>query len=141
MTEQIFLAVPKGHPFASRTNISLSEASEEQFVSLKPGSNLRNITDFYCSAAGFIPKVIFESDDPAMVRGLIYAGLGVAFIPEISWGGSTSPYMTMIKIIEPDCRRNLELSWSPDHYLSKCALLFRDFAIDFFAKCGPVSDE
>lgn len=134
--EEIFLAVPVEHPLAKRTKIQLSEVAGDNFISLKPGQGLREITDKFCQYAGFTPQIIFESDDPATVRGLIRAGQGIAFIPAITWGGSTGSSMKLLHIEEPACERTISLSYNVERYLPQAALLFRQFAIDYFAKLG-----
>lgn len=137
VTEEIFLAVPKGHALADRSSIALSEAAHEHFIGLRHGHSLRETTDDYCHMAGFKPKHIFESDDPATVRGLIRAGQGVAFIPAVSWEGSTGPDISLVPIHTPICQRTIGISWRGDHYLSRAALVFREFTIEFF---GNASD-
>ena len=37
-----------------------------------------------CHAAGFEPRVSFESDDYQTVQGLVAAGVGVALIPQLA---------------------------------------------------------
>jgi DNA-binding transcriptional LysR family regulator len=37
-----------------------------------------------CHAAGFEPRVSFESDDYQTVQGLVATGVGVALIPELA---------------------------------------------------------
>ncbi|MDP4144235.1 MAG: LysR family transcriptional regulator [Bacillota bacterium] len=132
MTEEIFLAVPVNHPLASRNSIRLSEASNEKFISLEKGKDLRKITDYLCYSAGFIPNVIFESDDPATVRGLIKAGQGVAFIPSISWRDAKSSHITLLHIEDPICKRTIHLSWPEDRYMKQTVRLFRDFTVNYF---------
>lgn len=132
MTESIFLAVPNNHPLAHRESIKLSEVSNESFIHLKPGNALREITDNFCKISGFIPHIIFESDDPATVRGLIKAGQGVGFIPAISWGGTTGPAVTLLKIEEPICERTIVLSWGVNRYQSQAVKMFQQFTIDYF---------
>ncbi|WP_416100910.1 LysR substrate-binding domain-containing protein [Clostridium carboxidivorans] len=134
ITEEIFLAVPIEHPLAKRSSIKLTEVANDGFISLRRGKKLREITDTFCSYAGFTPHVIFESDDPATVRGLIRAGQGVAFIPAVSWGGSTGSSMVLLHIEEPVCRRTISLTYKAERYLPKAARLFRQFTIDYFAK-------
>lgn len=139
LSEEILLAVPESHPLAAKTSISLKEVENESFISLKPGTNLRELTDRFCHNAGFNPNVVFESDDPATVRGLIKAGLGLAFIPEISWGGAIVPSTALLHIEDPLCYRTLKLYWLRDKYLPKSAELFKDFLIDFFHKVEKIS--
>jgi len=138
LTEEIFLAVPIEHRLAKRTSIHLSEVSEEGFINLKYGKALRDRTDSFCKYAGFSPHIIFESDDPATVRGLIRAGQGIAFIPAISWGGSTGSSMVLLHIDEPECMRSIELSWTEERYLPRAARLFRKFTIDYFTELSNI---
>lgn len=132
--EEIFLAVPVEHPLAKRTSVHLSEVAGDDFISLKAGQSLRELTDSFCQYAGFTPHIIFESDDPSTVRGLIRAGQGIAFIPAITWGGATGTSMKLLHIEEPVCERTLSLSYTVERYLPQAARLFRQFAIDYFAK-------
>lgn len=134
ITEKFFLAVPYNHPLAKRTGIKLEEVSRENFISLKPGNAIREITDNFCQLAGFTPRVIFESDNPATVRGLISAGQGVGFIPAVSWCYTKSSPVRLLEIEEPLCNRTLGISLIEQHYHSDVVLLFHQFTIDYFKK-------
>ena len=132
LTEEIFLAVPNHHPLANKKEISLQEASSEGFIQLKSGNALRELCDNFCKMAGFTPHVLYESDDPSTVRGLIKIGQGVGFIPAISWGGTTGSSVTLLKIKDPVCTRTIGLSWIEDRYHSNIVNAFRDYTIKFF---------
>lgn len=108
-TEQIYLAVPHGHPFAARAGISLDEAADEGFISLMGSRQLRHICDRYCREAGFAPKIIFESDSPAAVQNMIAANMGVGFWPEFTWGAVDPLRVALVPITVPLCRRDLIL--------------------------------
>ncbi|GCE21966.1 LysR family transcriptional regulator [Dictyobacter kobayashii] len=133
LTEDIFLAVPPTHPLAKRSHIHLQEVADEAFISLKAGHSLRALTDTFCQQAGFRPKILFESDEPSTIRGLIRAEQGVAFAPAISWQGSVGPAVIHVPISEPKCQRLIGLSWNTDRSLSLAVRQFREFVIDYFA--------
>lgn len=133
LTEDIVLAVPSMHPFAERSHVHLQEVANEAFVSLKPGHSLRELTDSFCQQMGFRPKILFESDEPSTIRGLIKAGQGIAFVPAISWRGSVGSAVSHVPISEPKCQRTIGLSWSTDRSLSLAARHFRQFVVDYFA--------
>lgn len=80
-TEPLVLVVPQDHPLATLTRVSLSAASEEPFVSVREGYGMRTILETLSSAAGFTPRIAFEGDDLATLRGLVSAGLGVCLAP------------------------------------------------------------
>lgn len=136
LAEEIHLAVPNEHPLAHRKRIRLGEVAEDGFISLKSGQSLKEATDGFCRMAGFTPNVVFESDDPATVRGLIRAGLGVAFIPAVTWGGSEGASVTLLDIQDPRCERTISLSCAEDRNMSQAARVFRDFAVGYFEGLG-----
>lgn len=74
--ESVVLALPPG----ARAVHALSDVREEAFVCLSAGSGLRAILDAAAKAAGFSPRVLFETSSPASIRELVSAGLGVALM-------------------------------------------------------------
>ncbi|MCD1261781.1 LysR family transcriptional regulator [Paenibacillus athensensis] len=132
LTEDIVLAVPAGHPLAHRSALQLSELRGEGWISLRPGRRLRETTDALCRQAGFAPRILYECDEPSMVRGLVRAGLGVSFIPAITWSGSQGSAVTLIPIEDARCARTIDLVWHPNRYMTKAAAAFRDFARSYF---------
>ncbi|GHO68129.1 LysR family transcriptional regulator [Ktedonobacter sp. SOSP1-52] len=138
LTEDIWLAFPSIHLLARRSQIRLQEAAQEAFISMKPGHSWRELTDSFCQQAGFRPRIVFESDDPSTIRGLIRAEQGIAFGAAISWRGTVDPAVIQIPISEPKCQRTIGLSWLTDRRLSMAAQQFRQFVIDYFARLSLV---
>lgn len=106
-TERIFLAVPSEGKFENHSNITLQEVAKEGFISLLGSRQFRTICDTYCAKAGIQPKIIFESDNPAAVRNMIAANIGIGFWPEFSWGSSATDQVKVLEITNPVCRRDL----------------------------------
>ena len=106
-TEHIFIAVPNTENFRSIKEVKLNELKDEKFISLAGSRNLRVICDRFCMQAGFIPKIVFESDSTAAVQNLIAAGLGIGFWPHYTWGRSEMDKILLLPIKEPDCRRDI----------------------------------
>lgn len=131
--EEIFLALPEDNPLAAGPDIDLRQAAGQEFICLQKGKSLRTITDFYCRMAGFEPTVVMESDSPETVRELIGAGVGISFIPGVTWGGMATDRIAVLPIRFPSCRRYINLSWRQG-YLSGAAILFRDYVRHFFEK-------
>ncbi len=132
--EEIFLAVPKNHPFAALPAVSLAQAAGEGFISLMGSRQLRWICDRYCTAAGFTPRILFESDSPAAVQNMIAVGMGIGFWPEFTWGRVDREKITLLPITDPHCRRDLLLERK--HNKENGALVD-----DFFAfLCGFIEE-
>ncbi len=131
--EELLLALPEGTPLASQRILPLSDLAEMEFICLHKGKSLRTITDLYCQMAGFSPRVVLECDSPETVRELICAGMGISFVPSITWRGMDTRNIVLRRISSPVCKRCINLSWRKKGYLSPAVILFRDFVQDYFA--------
>lgn len=131
--EELLLALPEESPLARRESLDLREVSRMEFICLHKGKSLRTITDMYCQMAGFEPTVILECDSPETVRELICAGMGISFVPSITWRGMDTSSIVLCPLSFPSCKRYINLGWRRDGRLSPAALLFRDFVRDYFA--------
>lgn len=110
-TEKIFLAVPNIQEFKEKKEITFegikSIGQKWGFVSLLGSKHLRSICDKYCADAGIKPNIIFESDNPASVKNMIAANIGIGFWPEFSWGALDTSRVRLLKITKPDCKRDI----------------------------------
>lgn len=68
LTEPLLLAVPPDHPLATRTDVEPGEAAGEPFILLKEGMGFRRVVVQACAAAGFQPRVVFESSDLGTIQ-------------------------------------------------------------------------
>ena len=134
LKEEIRLALPVDHRLAKASHISLSELKNEPFISLQKGMGLANITDYYCQLSGFIPNIVFESDNPSTLRSLIQLGMGVAFIPLRTWPGLADNSIRLLPIHPIQCSRYINLHWMPKRYLSPTALDFKKYLIQYFSE-------
>lgn len=139
MEEEICLALPVDNPLSRQESIRLTDVAHEPFICLHKGKGLRTVTDEYCRIAGFSPHIILESDSPGTVRELIALGVGLAFIPMVSWNGiEQDPHVKIVKISDPQCRRYVNMTWRNDEYASRAAILMRRYLCDFFAQAASV---
>jgi DNA-binding transcriptional LysR family regulator len=84
------LALPKGHRLTRNDRITLEDLSEEAWVQTSEASACARHVVRICRAAGFEPRVSFESDDYLTVQGLVAAGVGVALIPQLALSQTVS---------------------------------------------------
>ena len=77
--ESVVLVSPPGHRLSDPSG-SLAAARDESFVCLPAGSGLHEILTRAATAAGFVPRIEFETYSPASIRELVSAGLGVALV-------------------------------------------------------------
>ncbi len=129
--EPLRLALPRDHGLAQQQRVYLADVSEEPFVSLRPTSALRKLTDELCDRAGFRPDVVFEGDDLSTVRGFVAAGLGVAIVPAPRAGSPESAAGPLLycEILDAGAVREICLTWSAERRLLPAAELFRQHII------------
>ena len=126
--QRVDLFVPAGHRLAGKRTIRLAEAANEDFICTTREQGLRIITDELCAAAGFAPRIVFEGEQVATIRGLIGAGLGVALLPVDL---ESDPAVTAIRITRPKAARTVCLTWMTDRELPPPATAFRDFVLRY----------
>lgn len=134
-SEELLLVVPHDHRLAKRRSVRLAELREDTFVCLREGYGLRTLTDHFCAEAGFTPKIAFEGEEIATLRGLVAVGLGVAIIPAASSPAESTP--PQLRITEPICRRTIGLLWEPGRYQPELAQQFRHHIVTSFRSMSP----
>ncbi|TDC39421.1 LysR family transcriptional regulator [Micromonospora sp. 15K316] len=75
------LAVPAGHPLASRRSIALADVAGEAFIDYPVGYATRSATDQAFAAARLERTIAMEVSDVAVAADFVGHGLGVAFLP------------------------------------------------------------
>ncbi len=106
VTENILLAVNRSHPLAQKEQVSLSDLYGEAFICMPKGHSLYTITENICSRAGFLPSITIQTNDTHYIRKYVELGLGITFVPEISWQGLFSPDV-VLKNIGPYSRKTI----------------------------------
>ncbi|HEY0753533.1 MAG TPA: LysR family transcriptional regulator [Ktedonobacteraceae bacterium] len=99
LTEEVVLIVSPGHALASLQQVPMEELRNESFISFKAGSVLRAILQQKAMAAGFVPRISFESGDLGTIRSLVAEGLGIALLTR--------------SVAEAPGRKVIPLSFSP----------------------------
>ncbi len=130
--EEIYLAVPENGKYQGMDSICLVETAEEGFISLLGSREFRYICDRFCQHAGFTPKIIFESDNPAAVKNMIAANMGIGFWPEFTWGSAESENVRLLKIAEPVCQRDIIINYNRNKTDNRHVVEFFEFLTAYF---------
>ncbi|MEK4660860.1 LysR family transcriptional regulator [Priestia sp. FSL H7-0729] len=128
--DPIVVAVPMGHRHADRSSIQLTELKDEWFVGVKQGYGIRDMVDSVCQSAGFLPKYVYEGDEPARLTALVEAEIGLAFIP--STARNPHERIKYLQVEEHQLVRKIALLSHKNRYISKAALEFRSVVTDYF---------
>jgi len=86
LDDPMYLVVPAGHPQAVRRTIRMQDLAEEAWIlgSADASCPDSQILVRACNAAGFEPRIAFQSDDYNAIQGFIAAGMGVSLIPDLA---------------------------------------------------------
>jgi DNA-binding transcriptional LysR family regulator len=84
LEDPLLVALPAEHVLAGKPALTLADLRDQDWVQTSATSPCARHVVRSCLAAGFEPKVTFESDDYETVQGLVAAGVGVALIPHLA---------------------------------------------------------
>jgi DNA-binding transcriptional LysR family regulator len=83
--DPMYLALPRDHPLACKQRVRLDDFADETWIQeTNAHSWCGGFHEACCAAAGFTPKVGFQSDDYNVVQGLIAAGVGISLLPGLA---------------------------------------------------------
>lgn len=85
LKEQIQLAIPAGHRLLEKEEITLKDIVDEDFISLNSNWALSRDIRQEMERIRFVPKVTMWVDNPNLMRELLKAGMGIAFVPSVTW--------------------------------------------------------
>jgi DNA-binding transcriptional LysR family regulator len=102
--EPLRVAVPTHDPLAGAAGVALEDLRGRPFILAEPGTALRETVMAATQAAGFSPLPLVEVGDPATVRFLVRAGLGLSLVPA-SWLERPGPVVAAADLDRPPRHR------------------------------------
>jgi DNA-binding transcriptional LysR family regulator len=139
VSEELVVVLDVEHHLSSRTEIAMAELSEEQFISYRQGSRLRELLTRAGHHAGFDPRVKLESNESQRIRRLVARRMGVAILP-LSDAVSSGPQVAWVKLVEPALTRDITLAWRAERRLPPAAAEFLTLALSLYGE-GEASPE
>ena len=90
LREPILLACHRTHPFASQETVSPNALDNQPFIAMSAGNSMHEILTRICEQENVTLKIAIQSDDPYYVKKYLDEGLGLAFVPSVSWKNTLS---------------------------------------------------
>jgi|tagenome__1003787_1003787.scaffolds.fasta_scaffold20982870_3 DNA-binding transcriptional LysR family regulator len=85
LDDPMFLVLPGDHPLAHKPNLRLEDLADESFIQGAIGTCPdTRILLRAANAAGFEPRIAFQSNDYTAIQGFIAAGVGMGLIPDLA---------------------------------------------------------
>ena len=131
--QPLYLAVPHGHPLATRRYVSFQDFAHEPQIMLERGSNLRANMDLVFSRNGIIPNVVFEVRE--CNAALQYVGLefGVAVLPQVPAMDSDKVSILPISDQSKEFVRTVYLTYHKTNPMTPAAQKVRNYILENFA--------
>jgi len=115
LKEEIFVGWNINYGY-SQQFIEPTDLATENLIGLTPNNPLRSTIDKYFLKRDLTLNYKYEADDQATVRGLIEAGVGLSFIPSVTWQTINSK-VQLARLTPDPLQRTIYLS-SPHKNLS-----------------------
>jgi DNA-binding transcriptional LysR family regulator len=84
LDDPMYVALPPDHPLAKKRNLRLADLSADAWVQGDCNGSCGAMHIAACEAAGFEPRVAFQTEDYNVVQGLVAAGVAVSLIAELA---------------------------------------------------------
>jgi DNA-binding transcriptional LysR family regulator len=84
LDDPMYIAVPRDHPGARKQHVRLEDFADDIWIQNDTRGPCGRLHLAACVAAGFEPKIGYQSDDYNVVQGLIAAGVGISLLPALS---------------------------------------------------------
>ena len=124
LTEPLLLVVGKGHPFASRNEISVQDLADETFASLGDSSSLAAQIQSFFGDQKFQPRIGFRCAQVATLKLFISKGLSISLLPQLARSPDDQDTLTYLKLTGSDPTRELVVIRHLQRYQSRGAEQF-----------------
>ncbi len=84
--DSVVVLVPVGHPFASRTSVSLKEAVSEPLILREEGTHIRKLVGEALRRKDLVPEQLMDVGDWESIRELVTEGHGISIMSEADAG-------------------------------------------------------
>ena len=128
-TQELFAAIPAGHPLAERESISLKEIRDDHIIMYSGAMNLYEHVLSMFKKDGISPHYVDGITDWTVQLREVARGSGVAILPKINVDPGR---IRFVKIRSDYNKRNVFLLTPTERKLSPSAEFFRKYCIDYF---------
>ncbi|MFC7898277.1 LysR family transcriptional regulator [Streptomyces sp. NPDC057381] len=103
-TDSVVLVLPRAHPLASRTTVSLAACKDETWACDRPQSYMADLTLRLCRESGFEPRVACRFGNYLMLLRHVETTGSIALLPALA---VTPDHAVVTRGLNPPVRRNI----------------------------------
>jgi len=119
LEEEILLALPREHFLNHKDRLTMTDLMQEEFICLNEQWELGREISTELNRLLFTPKMTMLVDNPNMMRELLKTGLGIAFVPAVSWHSFAGKEIMLRRVEDFQLKRNIYLQTSASKYLTR----------------------
>jgi len=123
-TEDLLVALPPGHPFATRRTLRAADLETERFILMKEGHCLGDQVLSFCSRREISPRVSCRSAQIETVQALVEAGLGISLVPAMACREGREPGPIYRRLDRPRPTRTIVALWPKQRPPNRAAAEF-----------------
>jgi len=118
INENLQLVVHADHKLAGQSMIEMKQLETEHFIMFRKDFTIHHLIKEHCEAAGFEPKIVFESSQWDFMTEMIAAKYGVTLLPEGICRQLDKDRFASVSVVQPIIPWQLSMIWRKDKYLS-----------------------
>ena len=135
--EACHLVLPRRHPLAGRSAVSLAELEGQPLISMPPESGLRRLIDGAALAAGVRLHHAITVNQFGTLFSFVRSGLGAAIVPATALPPRGDRALRVHRLVRPAVTRRVGILALGDRALSPAAASFREiFRVHYAAIAG-----
>ena len=118
-SEQIVLALPQKHRLAQKQELQMQDLVEEDWIGLNENWSLGRLMQSTLKAQWPEMTTTIVLDNPSLMRELLRKGMGIGFVPEISWQNFGKEKLVYKKIKDFNVWRCICIAYRKGKYLTE----------------------
>ena len=120
-SEELLLAVPPGHPLATKRSVRAADLESERLIVMKEGHCLGDQVLRFCERRTVHPNVSIRSAQMETIQSLVRAGVGLSLIPKMAVLSGRSDAPVYRSLGPPRPERSIVVAWPKPRPLSRAA--------------------
>lgn len=128
LRQDLYLIVPKTHPFADRESIRFEETKDEPYVLLNDHSGLRGMVDKVFKQKKIKPNIVMEVEECSAAITYVSMDFGISIIPTLPDVDVRN--VSVVRIENSEFSRTISMYWMEDRFMPPPVQKLRDFIIE-----------
>ena len=131
--EPLLALVPKGHPLAKKTLVTLDDLTSQRFLLLHEMHCLSQQVNHLLAVRRLRPEVALAGSQLGTIANMVAAAIGVSIVPQMMVKHQATPGCVSLPFAQPVPERELNRLYNPLRFQSKAAAAFRREAAAAFS--------